>query len=86
MGKDMSFEEKVTLAIRLAIEAEEAKRKEGQRVEVRVYDTLIDGQRNMKVDAICVDINEGESNTTIVDIDLDKRHIFESKNKESDDA
>jgi hypothetical protein len=86
MGKDMTFEQRVTHAIRLAIEEEESKRKENQRVEVNVYDTLIDGQRHMRVDAICVDIMEGESNTTIVDINLDKRHIFESKNKEGDDA
>lgn len=84
MGKDMTFEEKINLAIRLAIEEEESKRKENQRVEVRVYDTLIDGQKHMRIDAICVDINEGASNTTIVDIDLDKRHIFESKNKEKE--
>ena len=73
----MTFEQKITHAIRLAIEEEESKRKENQRVEVKVYETLIDGKKHMRVDAICVDINEGESNATIVDIDL---------NKENDDA
>ena len=77
MGNDMTFEQRITYAIRLAIEEEESKRKENQRVEVKVYDTLIDGQKHMRIDAICVDINEGESNATIVDIDL---------NKEGDDA
>ena len=77
MGNDMTFEQRITYAIRLAIEEEESKRKENQRVEVKVYDTLIDGQKHMRIDAICVDINEGESNATIVDIDL---------NKENDDA
>ena len=77
MGNDMTFEQRITYAIRLAIEEEESKRKENQRVEVKVYDTLIDGKKNMRIDAICVDINEGESNATIVDIDL---------NKENDDA
>tara|TARA_R100001082_G_scaffold93428_1_gene60245 strand:- start:775 stop:1005 length:231 start_codon:yes stop_codon:yes gene_type:complete len=76
MSKDMSVEEQVSLAVRLAVEAEEAKRKEGQRVEVKVYDTLIDGRKHMRIDAKCVDINEGESEATIVDVNI----------KESDDA
>ena len=60
MSKDMSVEEQVSLAVRLAVEAEEAKRKEGQRVEVKVYDTLIDGQKHMRIDAKCVDIKESD--------------------------
>ena len=71
MSKDMSVEEQVSLAIRLAIEEEEAKRKEGQRVEVKVYDTLIDGRKHMRIDAKCVDINEGESEATIVNVDVE---------------
>tara|TARA_R100000700_G_scaffold21934_1_gene28602 strand:+ start:485 stop:679 length:195 start_codon:yes stop_codon:yes gene_type:complete len=59
--KDMPFEEKVALIVRKAVETEEAKLKEGQRVEVKVYETLIDGQKHMRVDAKCVDI-KGDDN------------------------
>tara|TARA_Y100001972_G_scaffold82049_1_gene99815 strand:- start:512 stop:706 length:195 start_codon:yes stop_codon:yes gene_type:complete len=59
--KDMPFEEKVALIVRKAVETEEAKLKEGQRVEVKVYETLIDGKKHMRVDAKCVDI-KGDDN------------------------
>tara|TARA_Y100001963_G_scaffold137261_1_gene200757 strand:+ start:623 stop:817 length:195 start_codon:yes stop_codon:yes gene_type:complete len=59
--KDMPFEERVALMVRKAVEIEEAKLKEGQRVEVKVYETLIDGQKHMRVDAKCVDI-KGDDN------------------------
>ena len=75
----MPFEEKVALMVRKAVEIEQAKLKEGQRVVVEVYETLIDGQKHMRVDANCVDIQKVEYKITFELLDCEYNSLTESR-------